>query len=231
MKNKKTKKQKVRILEKTSLLGKILFLTIFSSSLGAGIVLGADTTQMSQSITGALDVQIVDADGNPVASPEVAFPSKAFSMAFQSSEATLGTSSEKMRVTNPSGTTDTWTLSIAATSGATASWSNGTSNYDFNDSGADATDGEDADSVGGQMTVDPSAATIAGIGETSITNVSKGSQDSFVEGSVDSIDLMSAATGASKPGQWDLTGVGISQTIPGAQATGAYTMDMTLTAV
>lgn len=217
-------------------------LKLFSASLGflvisagyfsfsAVSVLASSATQMSQSITGALDVAIVDGSGNTVGSPNVAFGSKAFSMSYQTSTGTLGTSSEKLRLTNPSGTTDTWTLAIAATSGATASWSNGTNHYDFNDATASAGDGADTDSYGGQMTIDPSIGTIAGVGGTATTNVSKGSSFGFVEGSKNSIDLMTAASGAAKPGQWDLTGVGVSQTIPAAQATGSYTIDMTLTA-
>lgn len=191
----------------------------------------ADTTQMSQSITGALDISIVDGSGNAVASPNVTFSSKAFSMAFQISTGTLGTASEKMRVTNPSGATDTWSLAIAATAGPTADWSNGTNHYDFNDPTASATDGADADSWGGQMSIDPSTATIAGVGGTLVTNVSKGTNFSFSEGTKNSIDLMTASTGASKPGQWDLTGVSVSQAIPAAQATGSYVIDMTITAI
>jgi hypothetical protein len=194
-------------------------------------VFATDTTELSQSITGSLDIKIVDADGNEVTSPSVAFASKAFSMTYQTSAATLGTSSERMRVTNPSGTTDTWVLSIAATSGATTLYTDGSNTYDFNDPTASAGDGTDTDSKGGQLTVDPSAGTIAGVGGTSTSNVSKGNSDSFnEETSNNSIDLMTAASGAQKPGQWDLTGVGLSQTIPGGQATGSYAIDMTLTA-
>jgi len=206
----------------------IATLIFFVSSI---IVLASDSTQMTQSITGSLDVQIVDGSGNTVASPGIAFPVKSFAMSHQTSSATLGTASEKLRVTNPSGTTDIWTLSIAATNGATAVWTNGTNSYDFNDPTANAGDGADADSVGGQMTIDPSVGTIAGVGGTSTSNVSKGSIFSFAEGSKDSIDLMSASAGAAKPGQWDLTGVAISQTIPGGQAVGSYSISMTLTAI
>lgn len=191
----------------------------------------SDTTQLSQSVMGALDVQVVDADGNAVASPGIAFPAKAFSMNYQTSTATLGTSGERMRVTNPSGTTHTWTLNVGATNGATAVWSDGSNHYDFNDATANGGDGADTDSIGGQMTVDPSAATVSGAGGTSTANVSKGTSDSFVEGTTDSIDLMSAASGAASPGQWDLTGTTLSQAVPGAQAVGSYTLEITLTAI
>lgn len=199
--------------------------------LGVGIAMASDTTQLSQSISGTLDVQIVDASGNAVSSPNVAFDAKSFSMTFQTSAATLGTSTERLRVTNPSGTTDTWTLNVAATSGATAIWSNGSSTYDFNDATAGAGDGADADSIGGQLTINPSAGTIAGVSGTATANVSLGTSDSFVQATTDSIDLVSAAVGAQKPGQWDLTGVSLSQSIPAAQATGSYNLELALTAI
>jgi hypothetical protein len=206
-----------------------VILAVFS--FGTFSVQASDTTQMSQSITGALDVAIVDGSGNIVANPNVAFSSKAFSMIFQSSTATLGAAGERLRVTNPSGSTDTWTLSIAATGGTTTTWTNGVNTYDYNDPTASAGDGADTDSVGGQMTIDPSAGTIAGVGGTNVANVSKGSSFGFSEGTKNSIDLVTAASGAQKPGQWDFTGAAITQTIPGGQATGSYSIDMTLTAV
>lgn len=207
----------------------VMLLSAIVFTISAVIVLASDSTQMSQSITGAMDVAIVDSNGDAVTSPNVAFPSKSWSAVYQTSSATLGTSSERIRLTNPSGSTDTWSLNIAATSGSTAVWTNGANTYDYNDSTASAGDGADTDSVGGQMTIDPSAGTIAGVGGTATTNVSKGTSDSFVEGSVSSIDLMSAAAGSPKPGQWDLTGVSVSQTIPAYQAVGSYFISMTLT--
>lgn len=201
-----------------------------SQSLIFGNAIASDDTQFDQDITGALDVQIVDAGGSVVSNPSVAFPSKAFSGSFQSSAATLGVASQKMRVTNPTGT-ETWTLNIAATSGSTASWSSGSANYDFNDATASAGDGADADSYGGELTVDPSTGTIAGVSGTATINVSLGASDAFEEGTTDSIDLMSASAGADAPGVWDLTGISLSQDIPAMQATGSYSIDMTLTAV
>lgn len=211
-----------------------------SSALGALLLMlgaaispasAADSTQMSQSITGSLGVQITDGSGNPAASPNVLFPSKAFSMLYQTSSSTLGTATERLRITNPSGTTDTWTLSIAATAGPGALWTNGVNQYDFNDATAAATDGADTDGFGGQMVIDPGVATISGVGATATANISKGSSAAFAEGTKNSIDLMSAAAGAQKPGSWDLTGVNVTQTIPAVQATGSYAISMTLTAV
>lgn len=210
--------------------GKFLLIIALSFVVGISFSIASDDTQLTQSISGSLDIGIVDAGGSTVSSPTAVFAAKAFSMTYQTATATLGVSSERMRVTNPSGSDDTWALNVAATSGETSVWTTGSVTYDYNDSTASAGDGADTDSVGGQMTIDPSAGTIAGVGGTSISNVSLGTSDAFVESSVSSIDLMTAATGSQKPGQWDLTGVGLSQTIPAAQASGSYTLNLTLTA-
>ncbi|HAS00254.1 MAG: hypothetical protein UR95_C0002G0091 [Parcubacteria group bacterium GW2011_GWC1_36_108] len=225
--------QEIHINEESQLAALIALvpMLVFSFFFSTGLVSAAETTDLSQSITGALDVKIVDGSGNEVASPNVAFASKNFAATSQTSAAVLGTASEKMRVTNPRGNVATWSLNLAATSGATSSWSNGTNNYDFNDVTALAADGGDGDSIGGQLSIDPSAGTLAGVGTTSGANVSLGAASAFNEGTVDSIDILSAAAGAQKPGVWDLTGVNISQSIPGMQATGSYTINMTLTAI
>lgn len=225
--------QEIHINEESQLavLIALVPLLVFSFFFNSGLVRAAETTDLSQSINGALDVKIVDGSGNEVASPNVTFASKNFAATSQNSAAVLGTASEKMRVTNPRGNVAIWALSLAATAGTTASWSNGVNNYDFNDPTALASDGADGDSVGGQLSVDPSAGTLAGVGTTATTNLSLGSASAFNEGTVNSIDILSAAAGAQKPGVWDLTGVNISQSIPAMQATGAYTINMTLTAI
>ncbi|HCP08742.1 MAG TPA: hypothetical protein DIT25_03030 [Candidatus Moranbacteria bacterium] len=200
---------------------KLLFVIIMIFA-GGGYFFCAASNEISfmHNISGSLDIQVVDPEGNPVGNPSLLFSSGIFSPAAQTVTANLGSAAERIRLTNPSGTTDTWTLSIAATNGATAVWTNGINSYDFNDPNG-----------GGQMTVNPSMANISGVGETSTANVSKGSIFAFSQGSKDSIDLMSASAGAVKPGQWDLTGVAISQTIPGGQAVGSYSISMTLTAI
>ncbi|HCP08740.1 MAG TPA: hypothetical protein DIT25_03020, partial [Candidatus Moranbacteria bacterium] len=91
------------------------------------------------------------------------------------------------------------------------------------------TDGADADSVGGQMTINPAAGTLAGVSGCSTSNVSKGGSNSFSEGTVNSIDILSATSGASAFCRWDLTGVSLTQKIPAAQPAGSYSIDMVLT--
>lgn len=193
-------------------------------------VYAINNTNFSQTISGTLGVNIVDGSGNDVASPTVSFSSVPFSMTFQTSSGILGSASQRIRVTNPTAT-PTWTVSIAATSGPAALWTGSSRTYDFNDSSVDATDGADADSVGGEMSIDPTIGNIAGVGSTSTTNVSFGTANSFLQGTRDSIDLMSASAGAQAPGQWDLTSVGVSQTIPAGQAAEGYSIQMTVTIV
>jgi hypothetical protein len=191
-------------------------------------VYASNQSEFDQTISaGSLSVDIVDGSGNTVGSPAAAFASKSFSFDTQTSAGTFGTASQKIRASNPTAT-DTWTVNLAG-SATTATWTSGSNHYDFNDSnGSGYTDGADTDSYGGQITVDPSGGTIAGVSGCSTSNVSVGASDSFVEGSTDSIDLMSATTGAATSCRWDLTGVALSQKIPAAQTAGSYALTMVL---
>jgi len=81
------------------------------------------------------------------------------------------------------------------------------------------------------MTVDPSAGTLAAGQCVSCvtTNITKGSSSAFNEGTVDSINILTAAAGSNDIGDWKLTGVSISQTIPAEQAAASdYNLNMTL---
>ena len=204
-------------IKKTKFLSAFLLAAVGILGVKVGFSYAGSNTNFNQSINGNLGIGIVDSSGNNVTSPSVSFSSLVFSMNSQTSTGTLGASSEKIRVTNPT-STPTWTASIAATSGPTALWQGSDKNYDFNGSAA-----------AGQMTINPTAGTITGAGSTSIANVSLGASNSFAQGTKDSIDLMSAAIGAQAPGQWDLTNVGISQTVPAGQAAQSYSIQMTVT--
>jgi len=119
-----------------------------------------------------------------------------------------------------------WTLTVAANS-STAFWNGATSDYDFNDPTANGGDGADADSLGGQMTMDASGGTLGGTCNT--TNITKGSSAAFSEGVTDSITLLTAGASADTGCYWDFTGINVSQTIPADQSADNYTIDMTLT--
>lgn len=197
-------------------------------------VWAADNTDFSQSIAaGTQNVLIVDAGGTEVGSPGVTFPEESYNFDNQDATGQLAPSAQRIRVYNPT-SDDVWSVTIAASDPADT-WTTGSSDYDFNDAGGYADDGAttDADSYGGQMTIDPSTnGTITAVSPcASTTNVSKGTSDSFVQTSNNSIDILSGASGSSTFCRWDYTSsaANITQKIPAAQAAGSYTLTMSLT--
>lgn len=182
---------------------------------------------------GTLVTDIKDASQVTVASPSLNMSATNFSFTCQSggsaSTGVFGTNTERIYVTNPDGADNGWTLTMAATSGATSNWSSG---YDFNDpGGSGCTDGGDADALGGQLTIDPSASTLtADCTSCTSANIAKGSSAAFNQGTLDSITLLNASNTSDDIGQWYLTDVDVSQTIPAETAAGSYNIEMTLTA-
>lgn len=83
-------------------------------------------------IPAVLSADIVNSTGDSVASPSVTMSSISSNSSCQATTGTLGSSSQKIRVSN--GTTNaSWSLSIAATGGPTANWSATTEVMDYND--------------------------------------------------------------------------------------------------
>ncbi|MCX6797747.1 MAG: hypothetical protein NTX66_00810, partial [Candidatus Falkowbacteria bacterium] len=122
--------------------------------------------------------------------------------------------------------------SVAANGGAADKWSTGSIDYDYNDDGgtpAGCADSGDADSLAGQLSLDPSASTITPENGCSSANLSLGSSAAFTEGSVDSITLLSANSSAPLACYWDLTNIALAQKIPAEQALGAYSLNLVLT--
>lgn len=206
-------------------------------TMGGGTLYAANTPNFTQTINaGVLATDILDASRVSVATPTVAMGAKTFSFDCYSgagaSTGTLGSASERVYVMNPDAADNGWTLTIAATSGATSVWDAGAStDYDFNDSGGSGcTDGGDADSFGGQMTIDANAGTLtADCLSCTTTNVSKGSSTAFVQGSTDSVTILNAAAASDDIWRGYLTGGTVSQTIPAEQTPGSYSLGMTLT--
>lgn len=201
----------------------------------------ASNPTLTQTITaGVLSTDILDASRNPVAAPAVAMSAKAFSFDCQSganaSSGTLGTNTERVYVTNPSGANNGWTLTLAATSGATSTWANGgaTNKFDFNDPAgtpAGCSDGGDADTQSGQMTLDPSVGTLTtDCSSCTTTGVTKGASSAFSQGVTDSLTVLSAAAGSDDVWRGYLTGGSIKQVIPGETPADSYTINLTLTA-
>jgi hypothetical protein len=206
----------------------------------ATIAYAANTTDLTQTINaGTLATDIRDASRVTVASPAVAFSATTFSFDCLTGVArpsgTFGSNVERIYVDNPGAANDGWTLTLAATGGATDDWENAgvTQTYDFNDpAGAPAgcADGGDADGISGQLSVDPSVGTLAtDCGTCAATGITLGGASAYSEGITDSITLLNAAVGSDDTGRWYLTGVDMDQTIPAEQPNDSYTLNMTLT--
>lgn len=183
---------------------------------------------------GVLSGDIVTSSGSSVSSPNFTMNNANYLFGCEEVNGTLGTSSQRIRVSNMT-TNAAWTTSIAATDGPTALWKtgDGLQQYDYNESSGNpvgCTDGADTDAVAGKLRVEPSAATLTPQAGGCTTNgISLGSNANFSEGSVDAISLMSASGSANTGCYWDLTGVPLKQYIPQAQANGSYTLNLTIT--
>ena len=178
-----------------------------------------------------LGVDMVNSTGASVGSPAITLSGGATSDSCLASTATLSSSSQKIRISNNT-TNPAWTLSIAATAGATANWSSGTATYDYNDAaGSGCTDGADSDSLSGQLSINPSGATVTPSLYCASTGITLGSSSAFSEGTTNSVTLVTGSTGADLSCYWDVTGINLSQTIPAFQLPGAYSLQLTMTMV
>jgi hypothetical protein len=222
---------RTKIKKMAKISGKALVLMAAFLFLVGGQVWASNQSTFNQTISaGSLSVDIVDAGGTTVASPAITMGAETFSFSTQDATGQFGTSTERVRAYNPT-TTETWSVNLAA-SDPTDTWTGGSGDYDFNDAGGYTDDGAttDADAYGGQMTVNPSTGSITGVSGCATTNVNKGTSDSFVEGSVNSIDIMTAASGAATSCRWDFIGAAdnITQKLPASQAAGSYSITMVL---
>lgn len=193
----------------------------------------AVTSNFQQTITaGTLAVDITDSSYVTVGSPSVVFGSSTFSFACSSSTGTLGTSSQQIYVQNPDAADSGWSVSIAG-SATTAFWDGAASDFDFNDpTTAGCTDGADADSLAGQMSIAFGGASFdkGACLTCNTTGISVGSGSAFAEGTTNSITLFTGASGSSDIGDWYLRGVGLTQTIPPEQAAASdYDVNMNIT--
>ena len=195
-------------------------------------VYASSTSNFTQTVNaGTLAVDIVDASYVTVGSPSVTMDAVTFSFGCQTATGSFGSASQVIYVSNPDAADNGWTVSLAA-SATTAVWDSAGTDYDFNDpTTSGCTDSGDADSVGGELTVNPNAGTLAAgqCASCVTTNVSKGSSNSFEEGVTDSITILTGAAGSNDIGDWKLTGVSLSQTVPAEQpAASDYDISMVL---
>lgn len=180
---------------------------------------------------GELTVDIIDDVEMSIADPGVDFSSINYdATTFQTTSGTFGIATEKIRLTNTTANAQ-WNLNIAPSGGTAAVWIGSTANFDYNDPEPDAGDGGDVDTVGGQMTLDPTSAMITPEIGCSTTGLTTGAITAFDEGIVDVITLLSASGSADTNCYWDLTDITINQTIPQSQPAQIYGIDMALTIV
>ena len=91
-------------------------------------------------------------------------------------------------------------------------------------------DGSDADTRAGQLTINPSVATLTtDCLSCTLTGISLGPSASFNQGVTDSITLINAAAISDDAWRGYATGIGLSQTVPAEQAVDNYYINMTLT--
>lgn len=185
-------------------------------------VFGQAGSDVTQEITGGtLTAAILDASRVAVVSPTFAMSGTNFSFDCQTSTGTIGSASQRLYVINPSGTgpAAAWSLTFAAT----GPWADGPAQYDYND-------GAGAGCTNGQLTVDPSVGTLTDdCVSTECTTATVNQGTSAAMSGATPVTILTAPSGASVYRGY-ITGVGLSQEIPGEQAAGNYTLPVTLTA-
>jgi hypothetical protein len=174
-------------------------------------------SDLTQTINaGTLSTSIRDGSGNVVGSPAFAMTAVAASTLQQTATGTFGSASQRITVDNPGGANNGWTLALNATTPGTGKWTSGGNNYAYNGASASL----------GQLTVNPAAGTLTAVVGGS-TGVTLGTSSTFA--STTPITLITAASNSADIWNGYVTGIGLSQTIPPAQALGSYTLDMTQT--
>ncbi len=179
-------------------------------------VSAATNTSLSQVINpGTLTYDIVDGAGSPVASPSVAFPATTFSFSCQTQNATFGTASQKVKVSNP--VLGGVKLDINAATPATDNWTTGTENYSYKDAAGSGC-------TNGQMTVSGGSFT-----QTAGANVPTYTLPGGAFSSTSPVTLMNNTSTTAWEGE--LTGYTLSQKIPAEQADGTYSLSMVISAI
>jgi hypothetical protein len=177
-------------------------------------------SNLTQTINaGVLSTSILDAGGSVVASPSFAMTAGTVSTsAGQTVTGTFGSNTQRITVDNPGASNTGFTLTLAATTGPTATWTNGTNTYPFNA----------GTSAAGQLTVNATPGTLTPV-VGAATGITKGTTATFSGGTNTPVSLLNA--GATSDDVWNgyLTGVTLSQTIPAATPAGSYTIGLTQT--
>lgn len=204
---------------KKILFGAILLSLITVSSPAHAAPVG----RLNQTITaGVLSTDVVDSSRAPVTTPSFAMSSASASVECQTITGVYGSPMQRVAIDNPAGANSGWSLTIAASSGTNAKWTNGTHQYSYNNpAGSGCTEG--------QLSLDPSAATLGLYGVSSNTGITKGNAASFAANTTNAITLLSASAGSDDIWSGYMTGIGVSQKIPAGQPAGLYWLDLTQT--
>jgi hypothetical protein len=195
---------------------------VLSLALLPTVALAANSDVTQQINSGVLSAEILNGSRVTVPSPSFSMSALSFSFDCQTATGTLGSAAQRLYVTNPSATSggNSWSLSLAAT----GPWSDGGSNtYAYNDAAGSGC-------TNGQLTVNPAVGTVtADCVSSNCTSavITKGSSTAMTGSTA--VTIMSSAIGDTV---WRgyITGVSLSQAVPGEVPAASYTLPVTLTA-
>ena len=180
---------------------------------------------------GSLGIRFANAANATLANPTTGFSAATTSRAASTTTAKLSNnSSQQLEVANSLSTTG-WSVSLAATGGSTAKWTQtgDAANYAFNSTNTDQ----------GQLSVDLSSSAFTASGSTPLgqacttAGLSYGTGGAFVAGtaSANAITLATASSSSGLTCLFKLQNISLKQTIPAYQKPGTYTLPVTVTVV
>jgi len=180
---------------------------------------------------GSLDIRFADAADATLTNPTTVFSAAMTGRTASATTAKLSNnSSQQIEVANRLSTTG-WSVSLAATGGPTAKWTQtgSAANYAFNSTNVDQ----------GQLSVDLSSSAFTASGSTPLgqacttAGLSYGAGGAFVAGtaSANAITLATASSSSGLTCLFKLQNISLKQTIPAYQKPGTYTLPVTVTVV
>jgi len=179
---------------------------------------------------GSLDIRFADAANATLTNPTTGFSAAMTSKTASTTTAKLSNnSSQQLEVANSLSTTG-WSVSLAATGGPTAKWTQtgSAANYAFNSTNVDQ----------GQLSVDLSSSAFTASGSTPLgqacttAGLSYGAGGAFVAGTASANAItLATASNSSLTCLFKLKNISLKQTIPAYQRPGTYTLPVTVTVV
>ena len=180
---------------------------------------------------GSLDIRFADATDTTLTNPTTVFSAAMTGKTASTTTAKLSNnSSQQLEVANSLSTTG-WSVSLAATGGSTAKWTQtgDAANYAFNSTNTDQ----------GQLSVDLSSSAFTASGSTPLgqacttAGLPYGAGGAFVAGtaSANAITLVTASSSSGLTCLFKLQDISLKQTIPAYQKPGTYTLPVTVTVV